>query len=229
MSSWMLPSSVRLSISSRSKSAAPWKIGSSPDCPVITGKSVTWTRSTRPAAISARFIDRLPCERNGTSDSTLSRATTSTASPRTTVAFMMLSSSAVDRALGIQTGNHFWQSQDARKPPRRRLGIRGWQCEVIDGHRHVAHHGGWKIVANVKRKPEIGRLSYDQKMEPMTKVTDIEDLRHPDAEKLLHTPDPARLAYNGRDGFPRVIPIGFWWNGTDIVVCTAPTAPKVKR
>src|SRR6266511_4595188 len=71
MSSWMLPSSVRLSISSRSKSAAPWKIGSSPDCPVITGKSVTWTRSTRPAAISARFIDRLPCERNGTSDSFL--------------------------------------------------------------------------------------------------------------------------------------------------------------
>src|SRR6266542_1778305 len=141
---------------------------------------------------------------------------------------MMLSSSAVDRALGIQTGNHFWQSQDARKPPRRRLGIRGWQCEVIDGHGYVAHHGGWKIVANVKRKPEIGRLSYDQKMEPMTKVTDVEDLRHPDTEKLLHTSDPARLAYNGRDGFPRVIPIGFWWNGTDIVVCTAPTAPKVK-
>src|SRR4029453_949755 len=52
----------------------------------ITGKSVTWTRSTRPPAISARFNDRLPCERNGTSDSSLSRATTSTASPRTTVA-----------------------------------------------------------------------------------------------------------------------------------------------
>ena len=53
----------------------------------MTGKSVTCTRSTRPAAISARFIDRLPCERNGTSDSSLSRATTSTASPLTTVAF----------------------------------------------------------------------------------------------------------------------------------------------
>ena len=34
----------------------------------------------------ARFIDRLPCERIGTSDSSLSRATTSTASPRATVA-----------------------------------------------------------------------------------------------------------------------------------------------
>src|ERR671913_271963 len=52
----------------------------------MTGKSVTWTRSTRPAAINARFIDRLPCERSGTSDSSLSLATTSTASPATTVA-----------------------------------------------------------------------------------------------------------------------------------------------
>jgi hypothetical protein len=61
----------------------------------------------------------------------------------------------------------------------------------------------------------------------MTNVADVEDLRHPDAQELLHSPDPARLAYNGRDGYPRVIPIGFLWNGTDIVVCTAPTAPKV--
>src|SRR5205823_4400819 len=69
------------------------------------------------------------------------------------------------------------------------------------------------------------RGPYDQ---AMTTVKDVEDLRHPDAEQLLHTPDPARLAYNGPDGFPRVIPIGFLWNGTDIVVCTAVTAPKVK-
>src|SRR5581483_6371179 len=38
----------------------------------------------------------------------------------------------------------------------------------------------------------------------------------------------ARLAYNGHDGFPRVIPIGFTWNGERIVVCTAPTSPKVR-
>ena len=55
----------------------------------------------------------------------------------------------------------------------------------------------------------------------MANVKDVEDLRHPGAEELLHTPDPARLAYNGPDGFPHVIPIGFLWNGTDIVVCTA--------
>ena len=52
----------------------------------MTGKTVTCTRSTRPAAISAQFSERLPCERNGTSDSSLSRATTSTASPLATVA-----------------------------------------------------------------------------------------------------------------------------------------------
>lgn len=61
----------------------------------------------------------------------------------------------------------------------------------------------------------------------MTNVNDVEDLRHPDAEQLLQTPDPARLAYNGPDGFPRVIPIGFLWTGADIIVCTAVTAPKV--
>ena len=62
----------------------------------------------------------------------------------------------------------------------------------------------------------------------MTNLGALEDLHHPDAEALLQSPDPARLAYGGPDGFPRVIPIGFWWDGTDIVVCTAPTAPKVK-
>jgi hypothetical protein len=45
---------------------------------------------------------------------------------------------------------------------------------------------------------------------------------------LLNASIPARLAYIGTDGFPRVIPIGFYWNGVEIVVCTAPTAPKVR-
>jgi hypothetical protein len=62
----------------------------------------------------------------------------------------------------------------------------------------------------------------------MTNGRGLEDLHHPDAEALLRSPDPARLAYAGPDGFPRVVPIGFWWTGTDIVVCTAPTAPKVQ-
>ena len=55
-----------------------------------------------------------------------------------------------------------------------------------------------------------------------------EELEHPGARTLLDSATLLRLAYNGSDGFPRVIPIGFYWNGNQIVVCTAATAPKVK-
>jgi len=48
------------------------------------------------------------------------------------------------------------------------------------------------------------------------------------AGELLQSAQLARLAYNGPDGFPRVIPIGFQWNGEDIVICTATSAPKVR-
>jgi nitroimidazol reductase NimA-like FMN-containing flavoprotein (pyridoxamine 5'-phosphate oxidase superfamily) len=55
-----------------------------------------------------------------------------------------------------------------------------------------------------------------------------EELEHPGARNLLASATLLRLAYNGSDGFPRVIPIGFYWNGNQIVVCTATTAPKAK-
>jgi nitroimidazol reductase NimA-like FMN-containing flavoprotein (pyridoxamine 5'-phosphate oxidase superfamily) len=55
-----------------------------------------------------------------------------------------------------------------------------------------------------------------------------EELGQPGAQELLQSAPLARLAYNGPDGFPRVIPCGFYWNGTAIVVCTATTAPKAK-
>jgi nitroimidazol reductase NimA-like FMN-containing flavoprotein (pyridoxamine 5'-phosphate oxidase superfamily) len=54
-----------------------------------------------------------------------------------------------------------------------------------------------------------------------------QELGHPEAQKLL-SGSMARLAYNGHDGFPRVIPIGFYWTGERIVVSTAPTSPKVR-
>ena len=55
-----------------------------------------------------------------------------------------------------------------------------------------------------------------------------EELGHPGARNLLESATLLRLAYNGSDGFPRVIPIGFYWNRSQIVICTAATAPKVK-
>jgi hypothetical protein len=46
------------------------------------------------------------------------------------------------------------------------------------------------------------------------------------AEELLRTATLARLAYDGVDGTPRVIPIGFLWAGEAIVLATHPSAPK---
>ncbi len=56
---------------------------------------------------------------------------------------------------------------------------------------------------------------------------DIEALSDPGAEELLASPQPLRLAYDGRDGSPRVVPVGFLWKAERIYVCTAITAPKV--
>ncbi len=54
------------------------------------------------------------------------------------------------------------------------------------------------------------------------------ELGQPGARELLESATLARLAYNGPDGLPRVIPIAFYWNGERIVVCTATTSPKVQ-
>jgi hypothetical protein len=46
--------------------------------------------------------------------------------------------------------------------------------------------------------------------------------------ELLNSASMARLAYNGLDGRPRVVPIGIFWTGDEIVMATAASAPKVK-
>ena len=47
------------------------------------------------------------------------------------------------------------------------------------------------------------------------------------AQQLLNGPEPARMAYVGLDGDPRVIPIGFWTEGERIVMGTLPKSAKV--
>ena len=54
------------------------------------------------------------------------------------------------------------------------------------------------------------------------------ELEDPVARQLLEQEAMLHLAYNGPDGLPRVVPVGFWWNGKEVVVCTATTAPKVR-
>ena len=56
-----------------------------------------------------------------------------------------------------------------------------------------------------------------------------------DAAEILNKPisqevldrDIARLAYVSKDGTPRVVPIGFTWNGSEVVMCTPTNAPKL--
>jgi Pyridoxamine 5'-phosphate oxidase len=54
----------------------------------------------------------------------------------------------------------------------------------------------------------------------------VEVLGRPISQELLAR-DVTRLAYVARDGTPRVVPIAFVWNGTEIVTCTATNAPKL--
>jgi hypothetical protein len=39
--------------------------------------------------------------------------------------------------------------------------------------------------------------------------------------------DLTRLAYVATDGTPRNVPIGFTWNGSEVVMCTTTNAPKL--
>lgn len=56
-------------------------------------------------------------------------------------------------------------------------------------------------------------------------ITEV--LNRPYSRELLAR-DVTRLAYVAPDGTPRVIPIAFAWNGTQIVMCTAKNAPKLR-
>ena len=60
-----------------------------------------------------------------------------------------------------------------------------------------------------------------------TRQGDLALLDDPVAQRLLQSTIPARLAYTWTDGTPRVVPIGFHWNGEEIVLGTFPDAPKM--
>ena len=61
----------------------------------------------------------------------------------------------------------------------------------------------------------------------MTEEEVAEVLAKPYAQQLLNGPEPARMAYEGLDGDPRVIPIGFWTEGARVVMATVPRSAKV--
>ena len=53
-----------------------------------------------------------------------------------------------------------------------------------------------------------------------------EVLSRPLSQELLAR-DLTRLAYVAKDGTPRNVPIGFTWNGSEVVMCTTPNSPKL--
>jgi nitroimidazol reductase NimA-like FMN-containing flavoprotein (pyridoxamine 5'-phosphate oxidase superfamily) len=55
-----------------------------------------------------------------------------------------------------------------------------------------------------------------------------EVLNKPISRELLGSSIPARFAYTGLDGDPRVVPVAFWWNGAQLVVCSVPAMAKVR-
>ena len=61
-------------------------------------------------------------------------------------------------------------------------------------------------------------------MQP-NEITEV--LNRPGSQQMLSR-DVARLAYVATDGTPRVIPIAFTWNGTQLVMCTTKNAPKLR-
>ena len=61
-----------------------------------------------------------------------------------------------------------------------------------------------------------------------TKQGSVALLQSEVAQRLLQARLPARLAYQWVDGTPRVIPIGFHWNGTELVFGTPPDSPKMR-
>ena len=67
------------------------------------------------------------------------------------------------------------------------------------------------------------RRCYDRCVQP-SEITEV--LSRPISQELLAR-DLTRLAYVATDGTPRSIPIGFVWNGSEIVMCTAKNAAKV--
>ncbi len=62
----------------------------------------------------------------------------------------------------------------------------------------------------------------------MTDQHVLDVINDPLSQRLINSIIPARLAYNGADGFPRVIPVGFHWDGAQFLVGSPDNAPKVK-
>jgi hypothetical protein len=76
--------------------------------------------------------------------------------------------------------------------------------------------------------PTLHFINNGKEQQMTTQQGTLALLNDPVAQQLFQSKLPARLAYNWRDGTPRVVPIGFHWNGQEIVLGTPSDAPKMK-
>jgi Pyridoxamine 5'-phosphate oxidase len=73
----------------------------------------------------------------------------------------------------------------------------------------------------------VGNLAFSKRRSLMDRHDIDDELSAAGAQQLLNSTSAAHLAYLGKDGTPRVIPVGFLWTGDQVVIATATTSPKV--
>jgi hypothetical protein len=89
----------------------------------------------------------------------------------------------------------------------------------------------WQSALKILRPHSLatsGDFSLIRRLTMPSQQGSLDLLQHPVAQEMLQAPIPMRLAYSWTDGSPRVIPIGFHWDGTDLVIGSPVDAPKMK-
>jgi hypothetical protein len=56
----------------------------------------------------------------------------------------------------------------------------------------------------------------------------VELMKDPVAQDLIKSPIHARLAYSAKDGSPRVVPMGYFWDGEAFVMASPSNSPKLR-
>lgn len=76
--------------------------------------------------------------------------------------------------------------------------------------------------------PQRSRPPQRPRLRVVSQPDVAEVLAKPISLELLDSSIPARLAYIGVDGDPRVVPVAFLWDGIRLTVCTVPKSAKVR-
>ena len=75
-----------------------------------------------------------------------------------------------------------------------------------------------------------GHIGTRERVRLIMKYQEIVEIMNTDpfVQQLLQAPIPARLAYIGLDGNPRVVPVSYLWDGENFVFASPPTWYKIR-